>query len=203
MKKQRSLLPLLSSPLLISLALLLPGTLQAQSMQVMGANSYATGCYQNSVRANRLDNANFSDLENCNKAIEYGHLKKQDLIATYVNRGILYVAMGNLRKAAKDYSRALDLSGEVAETYLNRGNLWFLASRFEEAIADYNKAQQLGIRQAHIMFLNRGMAYENLGLLNKAEDNYLASLDVAPEWSPAIEKLQRVGRKKSDIAPET
>lgn len=200
MQKQNFYFKVLSNSLLLTLIFLLPNAaLHAQSMQIIGGNSFATNCYRDSVLANRIGDANFSDLENCNKAIEFGHLKKQDLLATYVNRGILYAAMGNLLKASKDYARALDLSGEVAETYLNRGNLWFLASRFEEAISDYDRAQELEIQQAHILFLNRGMAYENLGLLDKAEQDYLASLDLAPEWPPAIEKLERVERKISDM----
>jgi len=197
MKKQTSFLSLFGSFILASA--FLPNALQAQSIKIFGTDSFATSCYQDSVLANRLGSAKFSDLESCNKAIEYGHLHKKDLIATHVNRGILYAAMGNLGHAAKDYSRALDLSGEVPEAYLNRGNLWFLASRFREAISDYDKAQELELRQIHILFLNRGMAYENLGLFDKAEENYLASLDIAPDWSLALEKLKRVGRKKLDL----
>ena len=184
---------------LLLLGFIWPTWLQAQSMQVFGSNSYAVTCYQDSVAANRVGNARFAELENCNKAIEYGYLTQSDLVATYINRGILYAALGSLSKAASDYARALELNSEVPETYINRGNLWFLASRFEQAISDYDKAQQLELKQMHILHLNRGMAYENMGLLDKAEEDYLASLEVAPEWPMAVDKLERVARKRLEL----
>ena len=165
---------------------------QSQSLSASGDNLFASECYQNSARANRSDNAEFSDLESCDQAIEYGTLLEQDLIATFVNRGLLYAIMGNLSRAERDYSSALELNSKVAEIYLNRGNLRFMSGRFEQAVSDYNKAESLELKQSHILFLNRGMAYENLGLFEQAQRDYIASLELAPDWSVAVEKLSAI-----------
>ena len=173
--------------------------LAAQSITIIGGGTLATDCYQRSVDATQFGNASFADTEICDKAIYHGQLTRQDLQATYVNRGVLYAALGKFDYADKDYQQALALGEEVAEIYLNRGNLKFMLERFQEAIEDYNKAQELGLKQTHILHLNRGMAFENRGLLDAAEQNYLMALEIVPDWRPAVEKLQRVWQKYSQI----
>lgn len=189
--------------LLVAGIQLLSMQLQAQSMKIFGNSSSALECYESASLAIQFESASFSDLESCDRAIAYESLKQADRIATYVNRGIIYVGMGKPERAVRDYERALAMKDDIAEVYLNRGNLWFMAARFQEAISDYDKAQELQIRQEHILFLNRGMAYENMGLLDQAEENYLASLNVVPEWKPAVEKLERVGRKRSELETDS
>lgn len=171
---------------------LFPARAHSEPVPVYGDNSYASICYRESATASRLGSASFADLESCHKAIEYGYLTKSDLLATYVNRGILYAVLGSAGKANADYDRALALDEGVAETYLNRGNLRFMAKRYQEAIADYDKAHGLKIKPEHVLLFNRGMAYELLGELQMAEENYLASLAVVPDWEPAVDRLKRL-----------
>jgi tetratricopeptide (TPR) repeat protein len=135
------------------------------------------------------------DVEDCNRAINDATLKKDELIATYVNRGILLMAIEDYAAAAKDYNKALSMSDDVGEAYINRGNLWFMYQKFPEAIEDYNKALKFGVSKPHVAHLNRGMARESLGRLKEAQQDYESALELIPDWMIARQKLDRVSRK--------
>jgi len=167
----------------------------ANSMQVIGADSIAQECYRRSTASSLTGHASNSDIKVCNHAIRNGKLRKRDLIATHVNRGIIYVALENFKMAAKDYNRAIRISDNVSEAYVNRGNLWFIAQRYQEAIADYDKSLEQEFAQAHIALLNRGMAYETLGKFVQAKEDYLAALELRDGWPEAQSRLERVNRK--------
>ena len=171
------------------------GEAVAQSMQVIGGNSYARECFQLSSSASLSGSAGRTDVEVCDKALAHGGLKRKDLVATYVNRGVLKVAIEDFVGAAQDYNRAIELSGDTAEAYINRGNLWFVSGRYAEAIADYDKSLELGLYQAHVALLNKGMALESLGNLTEAKEAYSAALERNPEWTQASSRLARVNRK--------
>lgn len=171
------------------------GSLHAQNMQVIGGDSMAQECYRASTSASLTGTAGALDLQSCSNALENGNLRKRDVIATYVNRGVINTALQNYRAAAKDYNRAIKMDPKLAEAYVNRGNLWFVASRYAEAIADYDTAMDLGFSQPHVALLNRGMAREVIGQLLPAKDDYLAALAVHKEWETAKQKLQRVNVK--------
>ena len=177
------------------LVLLMPSSVAAGSMQVIGAGSIALECYRLSSASSMTGHASGADIKVCNSAIRNGKLRKRDLIATHVNRGIIYVALENYQMAAKDYNRAIDLSDNVSEAYVNRGNLWFMAERYQDAIEDYDKSLEQEFSKAHIAHLNRGMVYETIGKLSQAKENYLAALELREGWSEAQSRLDRVDRK--------
>lgn len=166
-------------------------------MTVISNTNFAADCYHNSVMAIQFQSSGLDDIEPCDTAIEHGALVKQDLVATYVNRGVIYVAMEKFNLAASDYEKALSLDADLPATYLNRGNLWFVAEHFDRAIADYSKAMELQLGELHIAYLNRGMAKESMGSLLAAKSDYHLSLELRPEWALAEAKLARVERKLS------
>lgn len=167
----------------------------AQNVTMFGGNSLAKECFDYSQTAAVTGTASRSDLEICTKAIFHGELKHRDLVATYVNRGIIHMAMEDYQSAARDYNKALQMADDVGEAYVNRGNLWFLANRYTEAIADYDKSLEYGIEKPHVAFLNRGMAHESLGNLGEALSDYRAALDKVVGWPAAQKRLERVEGK--------
>ncbi len=181
--------------ILILLSVIWSGSVSAQNMQVIGGSSYARDCYHASTAAALTGSVSRVDVENCDKALHYGGLKKRDLIATYVNRGVVHMAMENFTAAANDYNKALELNPKVAEAYVNRGNLWFMVNRYQEAIEDYGQSLELGFAQAYIALLNRGMVHETTGKFSMAKDDYLAALSQKSEWPIALQKLERVNKK--------
>ena len=182
-------------PVLAAILLLWSSSASAQSMIVIGGDSYAKECFQLSNQASMTGIVGTSDIEVCDKAINYASLKLSDLVATYVNRGVLKVRTGDLKGAVQDYNRAIEIQPTTAEAFINRGNLWFTAQHYQEAIADYDKSLELKLRKAHIALLNKGMALEGMGQLTQAKENYLAALERNPDWSTALSKLERVSKK--------
>jgi len=180
---------------IVFLSCLFISVANAQSSSIFGSNGDAKECYAASTNASMTGFASGVDIASCDKAIQYGSLRINDLVATYVNRGILRGAMGDLAAAARDYEKAIRLSPDVAEAYINRGNLWFIAKRYEQAIADYDKSIELNVIKPYVAFLNRGMAYEFMGKYPQARQNYLQALELRQEWKAAEDRLARVTRK--------
>lgn len=148
--------------------------------------------------AARTQIASFKDLQICTKAIDFELLHRRDLIATYVNRGIIYAALERIEAAEADYEKAMAMDDTMAATYLNRGNLWFAMQDYARAIDDYSRSLELDISQPHVAFLNRGLAHEYRGNLIQAEKDYQSSLVLRPDWRDARLKLERVERKMAN-----
>lgn len=190
----------LAATALLAFGLLLAGTVaQAQSVTIFGGSS-AQDCYDTAAFSVRISDASRADLRDCNDAIITGRLNRRDLTATYINRGIINVHIGDIEKAEQDYLTALDMSDRTPETFLNLGNLQFMMSNFHRAVADYDHAESLGFRQQHILFLNRGMALARLGSLDEAEAEYLKALELRPTWLQALDKLEDLNEKRRELA---
>jgi len=187
--------------LLIAFALLF-SSVNAQNATVIGAESFADNCFQASQVATSTGTASRADIELCDRAINEGGLRSDDLVATYVNRGVIYMAMRKPQLAMADLNRALELDDDTGEAYVNRGNLWFFGNNLRNAIADYDLALELGVEKPHVAHLNRGMAREQLGDLERAKVDYEASLRFAKGWSQAQLRLERVENKIQKKARE-
>jgi tetratricopeptide (TPR) repeat protein len=177
--------------------LLLPltwGSAYAQSITVLG-NGAATNCYHAAVTASTLHITGRDDLKQCTMAIETNALNLRDRAASYVNRGVVYMADEEYQKALEDFEAAARLKDDFGEIYVNRGNLYFMGRSFEKAIDEYSRALELGLNKEHVAFLNRGMAYENLRDPENAEADYRRALELLPEWSQALKKLDRLLKK--------
>ena len=154
----------------------------AQAMTVFGGGSYAQECYMTAAVAARLHFAGRGDLKSCNMALQNASLSQHDLAATYVNRGVIYMAMTRYDDAASDYAKAVALEPRSGVVYVNRGNLSFIGKDYRSAVADYSKAISLGVSADHIAYYNRGMAYEHLGDLALAERDYRRAIKLSPQW---------------------
>lgn len=167
----------------------------ARNAAVVGAASFANDCARASNVAISTGSANRQDLELCDRAILEGNLGQKDLVASYVNRGVIHMAMGKPKLALADINRALSMDSDTGEAYVNRGNLWFLGKRLENAIQDYDKAIVLGVERPHVAHLNRAMAHEQLGNLDQAKRDYQTALEYRDDWSQAKTRLDRVEQK--------
>ncbi len=179
----------------IVLTLMPSSFVQAQNGTLIGGSSFAAECYRASQVATSTGSANRLDLASCDRAILDAGLKPKDLVATYVNRGVVYMAMGNSKQALADLNRALALDKNTGEAYVNRGNLWFVGNNLPKAVADYNSALELGVEKPHVAHLNRGMAQEQLGQLEAAKSDYQAALSYIKDWSQAVTRLERIEEK--------
>ncbi len=183
------------SSLILYLGILYSSGIGAQSMQIIGGGSFAKDCYRASSTASMTGFAGREDVEVCDLAISHGDLSKKNLVATYVNRGVIKVALEDYQGAVRDYNKALGLDADSAEAYMNRGNMWFISNRFAEAIEDYDRSLQLNVSKPYVALLNKGMAFEGMGKFNQARENYLAALQQMEDWPAAQAKLDRVNKK--------
>ena len=174
--------------------IILPITAYTQSMNVIGGGSYARNCFMASTLAIQLNSASKENIQECDQAILHGRLTRKDLLATYVNRGILHGAMEEYQKALKDYRTAIDLGPRTGEVYVNLGNLYLLSQKYDVAIRQYTTAIELTLAKNHIAHFNRAMAYENNKEFANAEADYRRAIELSPEWVLPQLRLERLIR---------
>jgi tetratricopeptide (TPR) repeat protein len=161
---------------------------------IIGGESLAAECFAASQAAVLNGTSNRIHLDVCTRAIKDVHLSTENLAGSYVNRGVIYMAIKRPDDALKDINRALGIDGNTAEAYLNRGNIWFATGEITKAVVDYDLAIKLGVQKVHVAHLNRGIARESLGYLSAAQRDYQAALEAQPEWSEALSRLDRVNK---------
>ena len=166
----------------------------AQSMTVIGGNSYARDCYTSASVVSRIHTESVSGVATCTRAIEYGRLSTRDLLATYVNRGILYVAKNEFDRAASDYDTAVKLKPPTGEVYVNRGNLSFLKKSYTDAISEYGKAVDLGMDKIQVAYYNRAIVQERLRDFDAAEADYRRAIEADQDWFMPKAKLDSLLR---------
>jgi tetratricopeptide (TPR) repeat protein len=76
----------------------------------------------------------------------------------YLNRGMAYEQMNNLKQAFEDYGNAIQLLPDDARAYYMRGILLWRYGKHTEAIIDLNASAELGYKLA-IDFFKRRKAY--------------------------------------------
>lgn len=170
----------------------------AQALYVFGGDSKAQACYDNAeYAAKNFPVISRSLLEPCDYSLEYGTLSLADRAATYSNRGIIRAANEDIKSAMADYAKAIAISPNTAEIYVNRGNAWFVERDFTRALEDYERSVELGIRQLQIVRYNMGMAFENIGNLDVAEQQFRMALELQPDWELVQDRLLRLQEKQA------
>ena len=173
-------------------SLVFPAVISAQSMTVVGGEQSARNCFSAATIAAQMHFASMEDIKECTFALEHTTLHMKDKVATLINRGIIYVALEEYDKAIRDYDKAYRINPNVAEIHVNRGNMLFMSRYFDQAVMEYTKAISTDFTKLHIALYNRGLAYEKLGQLDKAEADYRRALELMPEWKRARNKLDRI-----------
>ncbi len=184
----------------------------AEAVTILSGGADARNCFFAAQMASRLNRASNDDIATCTRVLRNSGMKPRDRAATYVNRGVLYGAQQNFRAAIRDYEKAQKLNPDFGETHVNLGNIYFIGEAYQRAIQEYDQAIALNIKASHIAYLNRGMAYQNLGEWEKAAQNYRQALLVSPKWQlaqtkldilqAAMEKRQRAAEKQKRLDKE-
>lgn len=131
------------------------------------------------------------DLRRCDAALDEVATVQRDVIATYVNRGILRLRRGNIDGAMGDFDEALRRDPSEPEAYLNRGSALLRRDRTDEAVAMYSQALQHNTRRPALAHYGRAMAYELLGNARAAYNDYRRASELDPDWRAPREDLQR------------
>lgn len=148
-------------------------------------NSSARTCYL----AAKADGPSISGLKDCDRALSEEPLSHYDMVATYVNRGILRMRGGNIDKAIADFDAAIATDPNQPEAYLNKGAaLLRRDGGWEAAVPLFTAALEKRTQAPAVAYLGRGMAHEMVGNLKAAYGDYHRASVADPKWDqPALE----------------
>ncbi|MBV9420588.1 MAG: hypothetical protein JO348_12520 [Alphaproteobacteria bacterium] len=155
------------------------------AMDVIGEGA-AHVCF---VRANAGHNTT-RDLDVCNDALT-DDLSKRDRAATFINRGVVRLALNQFDEAEADFGRGIAVEPELGEGYLNRGAAYIAMKRFADAMTDIDKGLGLGVSRPAVGYYDRAIANEALGNNRAAYDDYQKVLALEPDFLRAREQLKR------------
>ena len=151
-------------------------------------SSPARVCYEAAESPLR---ATTESLRACNSALESGLTPLTELVATRVNRGILYLRRGDTDRAMTDFDAAMAMNPDEPETYLNRGSALMRRESPGDAIAMFTTAISKNTRRPELAYYARAVAHENLGNIRAAYSDYRRASQLAPRWNEPRVELSR------------
>ena len=160
------------------------------SMSVLGTNAAGT-CSEAAASVARGGHPSTQGVEACDEAVKHVALSSTELAATYVNRGVLHLALSNYAAAVADDDAALQLEANLPDAVVNRGAALAGEKRFADAIKDFDRALTLSPRFPQRVYYNRGLAREDLGDLKGAYLDYLKASQLDPSWDRPKAELAR------------
>lgn len=94
-------------------------------------------------------------------------------------RGAVHYIAGNYEEAVSDFSEALRLRPNFHASHEYRGRANFRLHRFNEAVLDFTRWIDLG-QDVEVAYIRRGMAYQMLGDLKLAKQDFAAGAALHP-----------------------
>lgn len=165
-----------------------PAALAQGAVTVVGGG-LGQACYE-AAESSRV--APMKALEFCNLALSSESLKRRDKAATYTNRGILHMRMGNNTRAMWDYEKSLAMMPDLKEAKVNLGAALYNLKRYPEALAALNEGIGAESEDARIVgFYNRGLTHEKLGDLQSAYEDFRKALQLKPDFKLAQDQMSR------------
>lgn len=138
----------------------------------------------------------------CTAALAEDTLTTRDRAATLVNRGILQMQAQKLDAALVDYDEAIRLQPDAAEAWVNKGIALIKAGREAEAAVVLSRGLELGPADPAVAHYSRAFAYEAIGKVRQAYDDFGRAAALAPGWREPAEQLRRfkaVRAKTADV----
>jgi tetratricopeptide (TPR) repeat protein len=165
----------------------LTATAASAAVTVFGSST-ARVCYEAAL----YERSGPADIRNCDNALNDALLSGRDRVATYVNRGILYVQNGDFDRAIADYDRAIAMDANEPEAYLNKALALFRYDREDRSIIPLlTMAIERGTREPAIAYYSRGVAHEIAGDISAAYFDIRRATELAPEWEAPARDITR------------
>ena len=119
----------------------------------------------------------------------------------FYNRGWVYVYKGDLQKAVKDYTKAIEIKKRYVDAYYNRGLVYVKMKKYQQAIKDFSEAIKMKPNEVDA-YCNRGNANFQLGKMDLALQDYNAALKIDPKdadlyYNRAVVYLAKGQKNKS------
>jgi tetratricopeptide (TPR) repeat protein len=129
-----------------------------------------------------------SQLRFCDNALGQESLSEHDIVATYVNRGILRLRRNQIEAAITDFDSAIQLDPRQPEAYLNKGAALLRVNNNSEAAELFSASLENNTRRPELAHFGRAVAYEALGNVRGAYQDYREASALSPHWrDPQIE----------------
>ena len=126
----------------------------------------------------------------CTMALQEESLDTRARAGTYVNRGVMEIALGQIDNAMADYDKGLSINPVLGDGYVDRGAALIALKRYDEAMADINKGIGLGQTYEQVGYYNRGVAEFFLGNAADSYHDFKKALEIAPDFTLAKEQLK-------------
>ncbi len=126
----------------------------------------------------------------CNQALKT-YLSDHDRAATYINRGVLRLALNEPNTALEDFNAGLAIDSSLSEGYIDRGASLIEIKKFAEAIESINKGLALGAKRPELAYYDRAVADEGMGDVDAAYHDYEQALLAQPNFTMASDELKR------------
>jgi tetratricopeptide (TPR) repeat protein len=102
-----------------------------------------------------------------------------------------WFASGDLDRAIKDCTKAIELQSDYAKAYYNRAHCRFLKGDYEQALADCNKVIELD-GSDHQAFISRAAVWQAMQKYELALADYNQALRMDPESDEAARGAREV-----------
>jgi tetratricopeptide (TPR) repeat protein len=102
-----------------------------------------------------------------------------DRALSHQTEGIRLLGLSDFPGAAAQFTKAIDISPELADAYVGRGRARTAAGQSEAAVADFAKAIALD-PTLELAYTSRGMLWRSRGDLPKAVADFTQSLHIHP-----------------------
>ncbi|MGE0596481.1 MAG: tetratricopeptide repeat protein [Hyphomonadaceae bacterium] len=159
----------------------------AQALVIVVGSGPARACYE-AARDSRTDAVS---LRTCSTALNEGALARGERAATLVNRGVIHAARGSHGSALADFNAAGRVNPGLAEAYTNRGQALLQVRQFAQAIEALNAGIERGPNEPEKAYYNRAVAYEEMGDVRAAYNDYRRAAELAPSWDAPRTELAR------------
>jgi tetratricopeptide (TPR) repeat protein len=113
----------------------------------------------------------------CTRVINTGRLSGRNLAIAYQDRAEGYRLSKEYDRALEDFNRAIKIDSGMAYPFLNRAEVWRLKGDYDQVIADATQAIRLD-PALNASWTIRGMAYKEIGALNKAREDFNHALSI-------------------------
>ncbi|HET9813692.1 MAG TPA: tetratricopeptide repeat protein [Sphingomicrobium sp.] len=152
----------------------------------VGGNA-ATTCYHAAVARD----ASGQSMSECNAAVTQDAIPFSDLVASYVNRGVLKLVRADYRGAEADFNQAMGLDVGQPEAWLNKGISRYQQGDFQSARQMFSRAIELNTSYAPLAYFGRALANEDAGDIRAAYQDYQRASALDPKWDAPKEQLSR------------
>lgn len=173
---------------ILAVSTLLVALAPAGASVVVIGGSFARMCYQ---AADSPHSPTVETMAACDRALGTERLTPADLVATYVNRGILRVRGGDFTGGIADFDAAIARDPSVGEAWFNRGVAFLRRDRAAEALASFEAAVERGTERSALAFFGRAVAHEALGNLRAAYEDFRRATELEPGWERPRAELAR------------